>query len=69
MRGEVRDDLYSEGREVMVDSEQAEDPDDMSEIEEEVESEGNSLFPPLASICGRENTGGRGTATEARRRS
>jgi hypothetical protein len=29
----VRDDLYSDGREVMVDSEQAEDPDDTSELE------------------------------------
>ena len=39
VRGEVRDDLYSDGREVMVDSEQAEDPDEVSELEEEVKNE------------------------------
>ena len=68
MRGEVRDDLYSDGREVTVDSEQAEDPDEVSELEEEVKNEGNPLVSS-GSICGRENTGGLGTATEARRRS
>lgn len=64
----MRDDLYSEGREAIVDSEQAEEEDDISEIEEEVESEESPSFS-LASTCSRENTGGRGTATEARRRS
>ena len=64
----MRDDLYSEGREAMVDSEQTEEADDISEIEEEVRSGGSPPFS-LASICGRENTGGWGTATEARRRS
>jgi len=68
VRGEVREDLYSDGRELMVDSEQVEEADDISEIEEEVRSIGYPLFSS-ASICGRENTGGWGTATEARRRS
>lgn len=52
----------------MVDSEQAEEADDISEIEEEVKSEGSSLFSS-GSVCGRKNTGWRGTAIEARRRS
>ena len=39
VRGEVRDDLYSDGREVMVDSEQADEEDDASEIEEDVKGE------------------------------
>jgi len=52
----------------MVDSEQAEEPDDISEIEEEVKSMVNPPFSS-GSIWGRENTGGWGTATEARRRS
>ena len=68
MRGEVRDDLYSEGREVMVDSEQAEDADEVPELEEEVKNEESPWFS-LGSVFGQENTGGRGTATEARRRS
>lgn len=52
----------------MVDPEQVEEEDDISEIEEEVKSEGN---PSLSSgsISGRENTGGRGTDIETRRRS
>lgn len=67
MRGDVRDDLYSDGREVMVDSEQVEEADDVSEIEEEVKSEGNPSFSS-GSTGGLENTGGRGTDIEARRR-
>ena len=52
----------------MVDSEQAEEADDISEIEEEVKSIGNPLSSS-GSILGRKNTGGGGAATEARRRS
>ena len=52
----------------MVDSEQVEEAGDISEIEEEVRSIGYPLFSS-GSIWGRENTGGWGTATEARRRS
>jgi hypothetical protein len=52
----------------MVDSEQAEDPDDTSELEQEVNSDERPLFS-LDSIFGWENIGGWGTATEARRRS
>ena len=40
----MRDDLYSDGREVMVDSEQAEDLDDTSEHEKEVNSDERSFF-------------------------
>ena len=36
----MREDLYSDGREVMVDSEQVEEAGDISEIEEEVRSIG-----------------------------
>lgn len=64
----MRDDLYSEGREVMVDSEQAEEADDVSELDEEAKNVENPSFS-LGSIFGRKNTGGRGTTTEARRRS
>lgn len=52
----------------MVDSEQGDEEDDASEVGEEAREESS---PPslLASIPGRENTGGRGKDTEARRRS
>lgn len=52
----------------MVDSEQADEGDENSEIEEEVRGEESSLSSPLAPIWGRENTGGRGKDTETRRR-
>ena len=61
-------DLYSEGRDVMVDSEQTEEPDDISEFEGQVKDDENPLFS-LGSDIDRESAGGWGTATEARRRS
>lgn len=39
VKGEVLDDLYSEGREVMVDPEQADEEDEASEIEEDIKVE------------------------------
>lgn len=65
----MRDDLYSDGREVIVESERADEGDDTSEIEEEARGEESSLSPSLTPICGRENIGGRGKDTETRRRS
>lgn len=52
----------------MVDSEQADEGDETSDIEEEARGEETSLSLSFTSICGRENTGGRGKDTEARRR-
>jgi hypothetical protein len=70
VRGEILDDLYSDGREVTVESEQAdEEEDDNSEIGEEAKNADDFLSSLLVSGCGRVKTGGRGTDTEARRRS
>lgn len=66
----MRDDLYSERREVTVDSEQAEEADDISVFEEESKNEGDGDPSVSAgSSFGWENIGGWGMATEARRRS
>ena len=53
---------------MIVDSEQVDEEDETSEIEEE-DSEKRSLRSSLTAVGDRWNTGGQGTAIEARRRS